>query len=267
MRMVKLLSTIALILILTGSICQAGSISDKNKIDVDKAISIAKSSLQSLLDESYHYQVEYDSLLVIPVHSRIIWKNDFYLIYFLQQGYFQAELEVDRATGKGTILSLGKISQPYRPVSGGLFNHRYFVADSVKFFAERRQRLEIDSTRMVYFGVAPKFGKRGVCWETFSGEGLRYISLSGSILTSEELLREINFNQFENGNRYRDSIRVGELLGEIARIEGLTGGERRELKIYKQAADSLTKSYNSELESIYSRFRQLRPKIKGDVKK
>lgn len=265
--MAKLFLIATLVLLISTSICQAGKISDKNKIEVEEAITIGKAGLQKLLDESYHYRVEYDSLVVVPVHSRIIWKNDFYLIYFLKDGYFQAELEVDRATGKATILSIGKISQPYRPIGGGMFNLRYFMGDSVMIFAERRQSLKIDSTRMVYFGVAPKLGKRGVCWETFSGEGPRYISLTGAISTSEEMIREINFYQYANGNRFADSIKAVELLGELDRLEGMTDGERRQLKIHRQTHDSLINNCKTELEAIYGRFRQLRPKVESGGKK
>lgn len=260
MKIVKLFTTLALILLVSVSICQAEKISDRNKIDAKEAIKIAKASLQKLLDESYHYRVDYDSLIIVPVHSRTIWKNDFYLIYFLKDGYFQAEMEVDRATKKATVLSMGKISQPYRAGGQGTFSLRYFVNDSVKHFAKRRQRVEIDSVRMVYFGVAPKFGKRGVCWETFSTDGPRFISLSGAILDSKQLVLELNGYQFAKGNRYRDSIRVVELLSELDRLEGLPPEERDELKIDQQTYDSLITSCNVELGEIYARFRQLRPR-------
>jgi hypothetical protein len=223
----------------------------------EKAQKTGEENLQKLTEQSYHYRVEYDTVIVVPVHSKTVWKNDFYLLYFLNDGYFQVEMEVDKVTGDPTILSMGKMSQPYHAQHTGAFNYRYFDADSILHFASARRRLKQDSVRMVYFGVIPRLGKRGVIWEAFSNEGQTYISLGGPNLTLEQLVRDLNTAQHKGGNYVVDSIRMSEIVIEFDRLKSLTEDEKRELRLYEQAFDAKIQALKDERQEILKKFPNL----------
>ena len=223
-------------------------------ISASKARDIGKKNLKRLTDQSYHYRVEYDTVIVLPVHSKTIWKNDFYLLYFLKDDYFQVEMEVDAQTGNPAILAMGKMSQPYIETPAGTFNHRYFCIDSILHFGTIRQRLQQDSARLVYFGVIPKLGKRGVIWELFSGEGPVYISMAGPLIKLEQLIRDINISQRTGGNFPADSIRMKEIMAEIDRLNSLSHEERTQLQLKPQSYDSVMAALKEERQKILMKF-------------
>lgn len=228
------------------------------RVSIDQARTIGRENLKSLIEQSYHYRVDYDTIIALPVHSRTIWKNDFYLLYFLKDDYFQVEMEVDAETGRPTILAMGTMSPPYHEQYTGAFNYRYFNVDSIMQYATMRRRLQQDSARLVYFGVMPRLGKRGVIWELFSSEGVNYFSLGGPSLTADQLIKELNLVQRETGNFTVDSIRMEEIMVELGRLEKLTDAEKRELKMYKQAYDSLVTALTDEQNAILRRFPVMR---------
>jgi hypothetical protein len=238
-------------------------------VSLEDAIKIGKKNFKELVDQSYHYKVEYDQVIALPVHSRTIWKNDFYLLYFLKDDIFQAEMEVDKETGKAAILSVGLMSPPYHELLEGTFCHKYFSADSIKDLSERRFRAPTDSVRLVYFGVIPRLGKRGVLWEIYSAAGKSYINVDGPTLTMEQIVRDLNTHQRQAGNYTVDSIRLVELVAEISRLITMTGTEREYFGLTSEKIDSLTSSREQEMEEIYNKFTDLRGKVSlpKDLKK
>jgi len=227
------------------------------EITPEKAREIGQENIQKLVTQSYHYRVEYDTVIVLPVHSKTVWKNDFYLLYFLKDDYFQVEMEVDGKTGTPTILAMGKMSPPYQEHHSGTFNHRYFCLDSVMHYASIRRRLQQDSAQLVYFGVIPRLGKRGVAWEMFSSEGSVYISPGGPSLTFDQLVRDMNLGQMRHGNYTDDSLHIDEIMNEMARLNNLTEAEKRELQLFPQVLDSLIDSLKQERQEIIMRFPNL----------
>ncbi|MCK5125228.1 MAG: hypothetical protein KAR42_03140 [candidate division Zixibacteria bacterium] len=233
-----------------------------------KAIKIAKKSIDKLTDQSYHYRAEYDSVFAITVHSRIIWKNDFYLVYFLNNNYFEAEVEVDKKTGEAVLLALKKMAQPYYDMHNGTFNYRYFDPDSVVINTKKRHSVEADSIRMVYFGVIPKLGKRGTIWEIFHADGIRYQSLGGASLTRSQIIQDLNMNNHRAGNFTKDEIRYDELNVELKRLVALTDEEKEALNLSQKKYDKYIKKIENEKKELLIRFIKLKGKdAKGKHKK
>ena len=249
-----LVVTVIIGVVLLGSAAQTA-------VSVEQARKIGEENLKSLVEQSYHYSVDYDTVIVLPVHSKTLWKNDFYLLYFLKGGYFQVEMVVDRKTGAPTILAIGEMSQPYHLKTPGMFDYRYFNVDSMMQFGLIRQRLALDSVRLVYFGVIPKLGKRGVIWEAFSKDGIKYFSLSGPNLAFDELIRDLNIKQRINGNYTADSIRMMEVMAEIGRLEALPDSAKRQLKLYPKTFDSLTSVLYEERKALILKFPDLGQKF------
>jgi hypothetical protein len=127
-------------------------------VSLDQAIKIGKDNFKRLVEQSYHYKVEYNQVFGLPVHSKVIWKKDFYLLYFLKDSIFQVEMEVDKESGKASILAVGRMAQPYHELLEGTFCHKYFSVDSILDLSSKRFRLQPDSLRLVYFGVNPRLG-------------------------------------------------------------------------------------------------------------
>lgn len=250
MNRIRFFAAITLIIAIAAGAAQA-------EISAEKAREIGENNLKRLTDQSYHYRVEFDTIIVLPVHSKTVWKNDFYLLYFLKDNYFQVEMEVDRETGDPFILAMGKMSQPYQKTPDGKFNHRYFCADSILHFGTIRLRLKQDSARLVYFGVIPKLGKRGVIWEIFSAEGPAYISIGGPQIKLEQLIRDINISQEKSGNFPADSIRMREIMGEIERIKNLSHEEKVQLNLDVKSYDSLMTALKEERQGIIVKFPKL----------
>lgn len=246
---------VILVVVFLAGVLTAGALAE---ISPDRAVTVGEESLKRSIEQSYHYRVEYDTVVVVPVHSKTVWKNDFYLLYFLKDDYFQVEMEVDRETGKSTILAMGKMSPPYHELHTGTFNHRYFNADSIIHHASVRHRVQQDSARLSYFGVIPKLGKRGVIWETFSTEGITYISIGGANYTLDQLIDDLNTKQQKAGNFIADSLRMIEILAEIDRLKGLSDAERRELKLPVPAFDSAMTALTAEREGLIRKFPVLR---------
>jgi len=245
-------SKILAVVVLMISFIATGAV--QAEISADKARDIGEKNLKRLTEQSYHFRVEYDTVVVLPVHSKTVWKNDFYLLYFLKDDYFQVEMEIDRETGDPIILAMGKMSQPYQETPTGIFNHRYFCVDSILHFGSIRQRLEQDSARLVYFGVIPKLGKRGVIWELFSNEGPAYISMGGPQIKLEQLIRDINISQQKGGNYPADSIRMAEIITEMDRLKSLSHEEKVGLQLKPQSYDSLMAALKEEHKSILIKF-------------
>jgi len=243
---------------ISGAILCLFAVAAMAEMSTDEARKIGEENLKRLIEQSYHFRVEYDTVIALPVHSRTIWKNDFYLLYFLKDDYFQVEMEVDAETGKPTILAMGTMSPPYHEMYTGTFNHRYFNVDSIMHYAAMRRRLQQDSARLVYYGVMPRLGKRGVIWELFSSEGVYYFSLGGPNLTADQLVTELNLIQRQTGNFSVDSIRMGEIITELDRLKSLSDAEKRELRMYKQAYDSLVTTLTDEQNAILRRFPVMR---------
>ena len=232
------------------------------ELTIEQATEAGKKSIQRLTDNSYHYRIEYDTVITLPVHSKHIAKNDFYLLYFLKDDYFQAEVEVDKVTGESTLLSVGKISRPYNDKPGKTFNHKYFNFDSILAFGLKRSRLEQDSARPVYFGVIPRLGKRGAIWELFHSRGTQYIGFNGQTLTNHQLVRDMNATQRRQGNFAADSIRLVDIIDDIGRLKALTAEERRQLDLKPEKVDSLVDSYSGDIEVIYMKYPDLRRRVK-----
>jgi len=251
MNAMKIFTVAGLVLMLV----MAGAV--QAKMSEKDALKIGKKSLQQLIDQSYHYRIEYDTVIVLPVHSKTIWKNDFYLLYFLKDNYFQAEMEIDQVTKVPTILAMGQMDQPYYKSPSGIFNYRYFDVDSILYYTSLRRHLQQDSARLVYFGIIPKLGKRGVAWEVFSSEGIVYISPGGPNMTQEQLVRDINTEQEKGGNYTADSIRMIDIMAEIERLNSLPDADKRKLKMYPQTYDSLMTSLENERKQIIMRFPKL----------
>lgn len=227
-------------------------------ISPEKAVDIGKDNIKKLTDQSYHYRIEYDTVLTLPVHSKTIWKNDFYLLYFLKDNQFQAEVEVDRETGKPTLLAMYKMAPPYYELFRGNFCHRFFNVDSIMNQGYKRFRMRQDSVRMVYYGVIPKLGKRGVVWELFSREGRHYITTGGMNLLPKQILRDMNTSKYQLGNYLADSLKLIELKGEITRLTGLTDRQLPAVKLDDQSRGEVIDKYKAEMDTIYVRFPKLR---------
>jgi hypothetical protein len=226
-------------------------------VSLQKAKKIGEDNLKSLIDQSYHYRVEYDTILVLPVYSKTIWKDDFYLLYFLKNDYFQAEMEVDKKTGKPSILAMGTMAPPYLALHTGTFNYRYFSADSIMYYASLRNRVKQDSARLVYFGVIPRLGKRGVVWEVFSSRGTDYISPGGPNFKLYQLIADMNLSQRRGGNFAADSIRMIEINAEIKRLQAITDEELHESHRFPKTRDSLITSLMDERQVLITHFPKL----------
>ncbi len=226
-------------------------------VSLDEAKKIGEDNLKSLIDQSYHYRIEYDTVLVLPVYSKTVWKDDFYLLYFLKDNYFQAEMEIDKKTGRPSILAMGTMAPPYLALHTGTFNYRYFSADSILYYASLRNRLKQDSARLVYFGVIPRLGKRGVVWEVFSSKGADYISPGGPNFTLYQLVMDMNLSQRKGGNFAADSIRMVNITAEITRLQAITDEELRESQRYPRTRDSLINSLMDERNVLIRHFPKL----------
>jgi hypothetical protein len=226
-------------------------------VSLDRAKKIGEENLKSLIDQSYHYRVEYDTVIVLPVFSKTVWKDDFYLLYFLKDDYFQAEMEVNKTTGKPSILAMETMAPPYLALHTGTFNYRYFNADSILHYATVRNHRKQDSARLVYFGVIPRLGKRGVVWEVFSSQGISYISPGGSWYTLDELVMDLNTYQRKGGNFAADSIRMADIMAEIKRLQAITDEELNETRRYPQTRDSLINSLMDERDTLIRHFPKL----------
>lgn len=248
-----LVPALALALALTAPASAQTSLKD--------AIKTGKKNIQRLMDEAHRYPIEYDTVIALPVHSRTIYKGDFYLLYFLRGPKFQAEVAVDKKTGTATLLTVGKMVQPYHDRPGDLFHYKYFDVDSVFQQALQRNRIKADSARLVYFGVTPLLGKRGVIWEIFSPDGINYLSLAGPIVYRDQILSSMNTHQRGPGNYTADSIRLTELADDIRRLDSLTEASLAPLKLTTVQADSLIQSERDEMETIYTRFPDLRKRV------
>lgn len=247
----------SMIFLIVGVLCCLIAATASADVSSKKAIDIAKDNLNKLVDQTYHYRLDYDSVFVIPVHSKVIWKNDFYLVYFLNNNFFEAEVEVDAKTGDAALLAMKKMAQPYYEVHTGEFNYRYFNADSVAVIMHKRHSIYVDSARMVYFGVIPKLGKRGAIWEVLSNTEPRYQSLSGASLTYEQIAREINASQRAAGNFTADEIRMDEINAELKRLGELTPDQRKELKLSDEKYAEYREKLESEKKDILMRFTEL----------
>lgn len=226
-------------------------------VSPEEARKIGEKNLKILIEQSYHYRVEYDTVIVLPVYSKTIWKDDFYLLYFLKNDYFQVEMEVDKKTGEPSILAMGTMAPPYLALHMGTFNHRYFDADSILYYASLRKHAKPDSVRLVYFGVIPRLGKRGVVWEVYSSKGNTYISLGGPKVTLDQLVLELNTYQRKGGNFAADSIRMVDVMAEIKRLQSITDEELRESKRYPRTRDSLVNSLIDERNVLVRHFPKL----------
>lgn len=237
------------------------------QVTLKDAAKAGKKNIQQLAEAAHRAQVEYDTIITLPVHSRTIYKGDFYLLYFLRGPRFQAEVAVDKKTGAATLMAIEKMSQPYHERPDGQFHYKYFNVDSVKQQSFLRNRIKPDSARLVYFGVTPLLGKRGVIWEVFSPEGVNYLSLSGPIINQDQIISTMNTHQREPGNYSADSIRLTELVADIKRIDTLPEASLLPLKLTPAQADSLMQAQKDEMEKIYTRFPDLRSRVKLDEKK
>lgn len=248
---IPLLYIIALLLtgLLSGTALADVSLKEARKIGED--------NLKNLIDQSYHYRIEYDTILVLPVYSKTVWKDDFYLLYFLKDDYFQAEMEIDKKTGTPSILAMGTMAPPYLAMPTGTFNYRYFTADSILYYGGLRNRMKQDSVRLVYFGVIPRLGKRGVAWELFSRRGTSYVSPGGQYLTMYQLVTDMNLNQRRGGNFAADSIRMVDIMAEIKRLEAITDTELHEHNRNVGTRDSLINSLKDERKVLVLHFPKL----------
>lgn len=226
-------------------------------VSLKEARKIGEENLKRLIEQSYHYRVEFDTVLVLPVYSKTVWKNDFYLLYFLKNDYFQAEMEVDRKNGEPSILAMGTMAPPYLALHTGTFNHRYFNADSILYYASRRSGVKQDSVRLVYFGVIPRLGKRGVVWEVFSSKGNTYISPGGPSVTLDQLVLDLNTYQRKGGNFAADSIRMVDVTAEIKRLQAITDEELQESQRNPRTRDSLVNSLMDERNVLIRHFPKL----------
>lgn len=222
------------------------------------AETIAKKSLESHLAGRLLNPVQYDSILTIPVHSRTINRNDFFLLYFLKDQQFRAEMAVDAKTRTATLLSSEKILPPYFDTQNGKFNFRYFNADSIKEEAVRRFRLTPDSVRMVFFMVTPQLGRRGTIWEIFTSQGIKYIHLGATAIEIAALYKELNQSQKEKGNYAADSLRVREIVDMLKRAEALNPEQIKLFMHTSRSLDSLRAALVMEKTGIYLRFPDMR---------
>jgi hypothetical protein len=225
--------------------------------DCADAVAIGKENINRLVNRSYHYHIEYDTVICLPVYSKFINRNDFYLLYFLKNDGFQAEVEIDKVSGGATLLSYGVMPQPYVPMYDLSFNYSYFDPDSVlTLFRKQRPIQEIDSARLVYFGIIPKLGKRGALWEIFAYNGPYYFSFLGKEEKLDDLIDEVNLKKTEFGNPTADSIRILDLEREVARLGNLTDEEIKQIPdLTREKIDSLLIDYQTEIDTLLSRNR------------
>jgi hypothetical protein len=224
-------------------------------VDSAQAVAIGKENISRLTNQSYHYRIEFDTVLCLPVYSKFINRDDFYLLYFLKNNSFQAEVEVDKENGEATLLSYGTMSQPYMPKYDLSFNYSLFNPDSIlTLFRKQRPIKDIDSIRLVYFGVIPDLGKRGVIWEIFAFNGPYYFSFLGKQIKLEELIKDVNLKKTEFGNPTADSIRIIELEKEIARLNNLTDDDLQKFPdLTRERIDSLVAQYHEEISLLENR--------------
>jgi len=249
-------------LVLASMIVLALAATAAAEVTLKDAVKIGKKNVQQLVEQSHRYKIEYDTVIALPVHSKTIYKGDFYLLYFLRGPRFQAEMEVDKKTGAATLMAVEKMAQPYHERPDGQFHYKYFNVDSVMQQAFARNRLRPDSVRLVYFGVMPILGKRGVIWEVFSTEGISYISLAGPAMKGDQIISTMNTHQRDPGNYSADSIRLTELVADITRLDSLTEASLLPLKLTPVQRDSVVQSQKDEMERIYVRFPDLRTRVK-----
>jgi len=159
------------------------------EVKLSQAIELGRTKLTRLMQQSQYYRLEYDTIIALPVHSETAETGDFYLLYFIYKKQFQMEMELDRQTGQATILAVGRMSPPYTELPDGTFNYRCFCPDSLLKKGSYQVRPEQDSIRLVYMGVVPKLGKRGVVWQRFLGGQVDYISLDGLPFASEDFVK------------------------------------------------------------------------------
>jgi hypothetical protein len=176
-------------------------------------------------------------------------------------------VEVDKKSGAATLLAVEKMAQPYHERPDGSFHFKYFSPDSVKQQSFQRNHIKADSTRLVYFGVIPSLGKRGVIWEVFSPDGINYLSMGGPIMYRDQILSSLNTHQREPGNYTADSIHLTELVDDINRLDSLPESGLAPLKLTTAQADSLIQSEKNEMEAIYIRFPDLRKRVGLEIPK
>ncbi|MEE9441944.1 MAG: hypothetical protein V3V99_04685 [candidate division Zixibacteria bacterium] len=232
----------------------------------DKAIEIGKEDIRKLTDQSYHYRVDYDTIIILPVHSKSMRRDNFYLLYFLKDGFFQAEIEVNKKTGKTALLSIEKMSPPYYEMHNGKFSYHHYDPDSVIVKVKKRHSITTDSLRLVYFGIIPKFGKRGVVWEIYSARGTHYQIPGAGMVTRQNIIRDLNQSQWFPGNHAADEIRYKELMEEIERINNLTEDDRNELNLTPEKLQEYIDTLEGEKKDILLRFSALR-KLEKDWNK
>jgi len=230
-------------------------------VSLSEATTIGKDNLKRLVNQSHHYQFEYDTVITLPVHSRTIKKDDFYLLYFIKDNVFQAEMEVDKKTGTPTLLAMNKMAPPYHELVDGTFNYKYFSLDSIMIHGFRRTRIEPDSARLVYFGVIPKLGKRGVVWELFSKNVVTYISLGGPTMSYDQVVHDMNNTQREPGNYAADSIRYIDLKNEIDRLQSLTTDEMNNLQLTTDDIIVQVNLLKGQIREITHRFPDLERRL------
>jgi len=231
------------------------------EMSVKDAIKTAKKNLGPLLAARYLYPLEYDSVLALPVHSKIQTKDDFYLVYFLAANKFQAEMAINKKTGHAELLSFGKISQPYFASLNSDFNFKYFSVDSMMLDGTRRLHLKPDSVRMVYLGVTPLLGKRGVIWELFTTEGVSYISMGAVSMDARQLFKDMNMSMHDTGNFTADSLKGVELLGCINRLDKITPEQLRRFKLTPEKAEAAKKALMAARDTLYLHFPELQGKL------
>ncbi|MFH1700898.1 MAG: hypothetical protein ABIE07_09955 [Candidatus Zixiibacteriota bacterium] len=227
-------------------------------VSLNKALKIGKEDIKNLTDQSYHYRIDYDTIIILPVHSKSMRRDDFYLLYFLKDGFFQAEIEVNQKTGQSVLLSIGKMSPPYYAMHDGKFSYHHYNPDSVIVKARKQHSIMSDSLRLVYFGVIPKFGKRGVVWEIYSPRGVHYQIPGAGMVTRENIIRDLNHSQWFPGNHAADEIQYKELMDEKERINSLTEEQKSDLGLTPEKLQEYLDKLENEKKDILLRFSALR---------
>jgi hypothetical protein len=225
------------------------------------AVKAAKKNLGPLLTAMYLDPIEYDTALALPVHSRLMAKNDFYLVYFLAARKFQAEMAIDKKTGKAEILAVGQISPPYFASMNGDFNLKYFSIDSMTEDATRRTHLKPDSVRLIYLGITPLLGKRGTIWEIFTTEGISYISFGAVSIDPRQLYKDMNMSMRNLGNFVADSLKGADLLARIGRLSKLTPEQLKKFDLTPEKTQAAKTTLTAAKDSLYLHFPELRGKL------
>lgn len=226
-------------------------------VSPEEAIEIGKDNIKALVDQSYHYRIEYDTIIILPVHSKSMRRDDFYLLYFLKDEIFQAEVEVNKESGQTALLSIEKMSPPYYEMHNGKFSYHHYDADSVIVKVRKRHGIAADSLRLVYFGVIPKFGKRGVVWELYSARGLHYQIPGAGMVSRTSIISDLNKSQWFPGNHAADEIRYKEIIEEVDRVKSLTEEQRSELDLTAEKLQEYIDSLENEKKDILLRFGDL----------